>query len=119
MRGKSTSFFKGPERLVLGTTNFAWETAMLNFSLTASRADVRAQDAKGAPTPTSLNIKNNRRRVVSGYDSHGPLFSLTLLLMQAPSRYYMLHKPYGMESQFISPYAGPLLGDLRFSFPEG
>ena len=24
-----------------------------------------------------------------------------------------------MESQFISPHAGPLLGDLSFSFPEG
>lgn len=39
--------------------------------------------------------------------------------MHAPHRYFMIHKPYGMESQFISPYAGPLLGDLSFSFPEG
>lgn len=39
--------------------------------------------------------------------------------MQAPYRYFMLHKPYGTESQFISPYAGPLLGDLPFSFPAG
>jgi len=39
--------------------------------------------------------------------------------MYAPHRYFMLHKPYGMESQFISPHAGPLLGDLSFSFPEG
>lgn len=39
--------------------------------------------------------------------------------MHAPYRYFMLHKPYGMESQFISPYAGPLLGDLHFSFPQG
>ena len=31
----------------------------------------------------------------------------------------MLHKPYGMESQFISPHPGPLLGDLSFSFPAG
>ncbi|HWI93152.1 MAG TPA: pseudouridine synthase [Flavisolibacter sp.] len=31
----------------------------------------------------------------------------------------MLHKPYGMESQFISPHAGPLLGDLSFPFPKG
>jgi 23S rRNA pseudouridine2457 synthase len=38
--------------------------------------------------------------------------------MPAPHRYFMLHKPYGMESQFISPHAGPLLGDLSFSFPE-
>lgn len=39
--------------------------------------------------------------------------------MHAPFRYFMLHKPYGMESQFISPHAGPLLGDLSFSFPPG
>lgn len=39
--------------------------------------------------------------------------------MHAPYRYFMLHKPYGMESQFISPHAGPLLGDLSFSFPAG
>lgn len=36
-----------------------------------------------------------------------------------PHRYFMIHKPYGMESQFISPYEGPLLGDLQFNFPEG
>ena len=34
-------------------------------------------------------------------------------------RYFVLHKPSGMESQFISPHAGPLLGDLSFPFPEG
>ncbi|HZH64494.1 MAG TPA: pseudouridine synthase [Flavisolibacter sp.] len=34
-------------------------------------------------------------------------------------RYFLLNKPYGMESQFVSPYAGPLLGDLSFDFPEG
>jgi 23S rRNA pseudouridine2457 synthase len=39
--------------------------------------------------------------------------------MHVPHRYFMLHKPYGMESQFISPHAGPLLGDLSFSFPPG
>ena len=39
--------------------------------------------------------------------------------MHALYRYFMLHKPYGMESQFISPHAGPLLGDLSFSFPPG
>ena len=39
--------------------------------------------------------------------------------MHAPYRYFILHKPYGMESQFISPHAGPLLGDLNFSFPAG
>ena len=44
---------------------------------------------------------------------------LTLLSMHAPHRYFMLHKPYGMESQFVSPHPGPLIGDLSFSFPEG
>jgi 23S rRNA pseudouridine2457 synthase len=39
--------------------------------------------------------------------------------MHAPYRYFMLHKPYGMESQFVSPHPGPLLGDLSFSFPTG
>lgn len=39
--------------------------------------------------------------------------------MHAPHRYFMLHKPYGMESQFVSPHPGPLLGDLSFSFPAG
>jgi 23S rRNA pseudouridine2457 synthase len=39
--------------------------------------------------------------------------------MHASDRYFMLHKPYGMESQFVSPHAGPLLGDLAFSFPAG
>lgn len=39
--------------------------------------------------------------------------------MHSPYRYFILHKPYGMESQFISPHPGPLLGDLSFSFPTG
>ncbi len=39
--------------------------------------------------------------------------------MLPPHRYFILHKPHGMESQFISPYPGPLLGDLSFHFPEG
>jgi 23S rRNA pseudouridine2457 synthase len=39
--------------------------------------------------------------------------------MHPGHRYFILHKPYGMESQFISPHAGPLLGDLSFSFPAG
>lgn len=39
--------------------------------------------------------------------------------MQLPLRYFMLHKPYGMESQFISPHEGPLLGNLSFHFPPG
>jgi len=39
--------------------------------------------------------------------------------MHAAYRYFMLHKPYGMESQFVSPHPGPLLGDLSFSFPAG
>jgi 23S rRNA pseudouridine2457 synthase len=40
--------------------------------------------------------------------------------MQPPRfRYFILNKPYGMESQFKSPYPGPLLHDLPFNFPEG
>lgn len=31
----------------------------------------------------------------------------------------MIHKPYGMESQFKLNYPAVLLGDLPFSFPEG
>jgi 23S rRNA pseudouridine2457 synthase len=34
-------------------------------------------------------------------------------------RYFVLNKPVGMESQFVSPYEGDLLGDLDFHFPEG
>jgi 23S rRNA pseudouridine2457 synthase len=34
-------------------------------------------------------------------------------------RYFLLNKPVGMESQFISPYPSALLGDLGFEFPEG
>ncbi len=36
-----------------------------------------------------------------------------------PFRYFILNKPYGMESQFISAYPSPLLGDIEFDFPEG
>lgn len=40
--------------------------------------------------------------------------------MQAqPHRYFIVHKPNGMTSQFISSVEEPLLGDLHFSFPEG
>ena len=39
--------------------------------------------------------------------------------MPVSHRYFILHKPYGTESQFISPHEGPLLGDLPFHFPEG
>ena len=53
------------------------------------------------------------------YKKNDSLYFPYIAFMQAPYRYFMLHKPYGMESQFISPYAGPLLGDLSFSFPEG
>jgi 23S rRNA pseudouridine2457 synthase len=37
----------------------------------------------------------------------------------SPHRYFIINKPYGMESQFVSPYPGPLLGDLGFDFPKG
>jgi 23S rRNA pseudouridine2457 synthase len=39
--------------------------------------------------------------------------------MQQAHRYFVIHKPYGMESQFIANYPSPLLGDLDFNFPEG
>ncbi len=34
-------------------------------------------------------------------------------------RYFIIHKPYDMVSQFISPHKVKLLGDLNFDFPEG
>jgi len=34
-------------------------------------------------------------------------------------RYFVVYKPYGMLSQFVSPYDHRLLGDLDFRFPEG
>ena len=37
----------------------------------------------------------------------------------APNRYFILHKPYHMVSQFVSSHAVPLLGDLHFELPPG
>ena len=34
-------------------------------------------------------------------------------------RYFVIHKPYDMVSQFISSHQVRLLGDLNFPFPEG
>jgi len=34
-------------------------------------------------------------------------------------RYFIIHKPYNMVSQFISPDKVGLLGDIDFNFPEG
>jgi 23S rRNA pseudouridine2457 synthase len=42
-----------------------------------------------------------------------------IALMASPHRYFMIHKPYGMESQFKLNHPSFLLGDLQFSFPEG
>jgi 23S rRNA pseudouridine2457 synthase len=41
--------------------------------------------------------------------------------MNAPAahRYFILNKPYGMESQFISPFPNDLLGQIDFDFPVG
>ena len=39
--------------------------------------------------------------------------------MQPSHRYFIVHKPYGMESQFKENFPGALLGDLAFAFPEG
>jgi len=34
-------------------------------------------------------------------------------------RYFIVHKPCGMLSQFVNPLPDHLLGDLAFDFPEG
>jgi len=34
-------------------------------------------------------------------------------------RYFIVHKPWGMLSQFVNPLPDTLLGDLSFQFPEG
>ncbi|HOA39213.1 MAG TPA: pseudouridine synthase [Flavihumibacter sp.] len=34
-------------------------------------------------------------------------------------RYFVLHKPFGMVSQFVSKEAVPLLGEIDFNFPTG
>ena len=34
-------------------------------------------------------------------------------------RYFVIHKPANMVSQFISSHKVRLLGDLNFTFPEG
>lgn len=36
----------------------------------------------------------------------------------ATHRYFILNKPYGMESQFVSPYPNDLLGKIDFPFPK-
>jgi 23S rRNA pseudouridine2457 synthase len=40
-------------------------------------------------------------------------------MMHRPYHYFVLNKPVGMESQFVSPFPGDLLGDLSYTFPEG
>ncbi len=39
--------------------------------------------------------------------------------MENPLRYFLLHKPYDMVSQFVSTHKVRLLGDIDFDFPEG
>ena len=42
------------------------------------------------------------------------------MIPSAPPRYFALHKPYGMLSQFTGGHPGlRMLGDLPFAFPEG
>jgi 23S rRNA pseudouridine2457 synthase len=36
-----------------------------------------------------------------------------------PHRYFIVHKPYNIVSQFVSTHVVGLLGDLDFDFPEG
>jgi 23S rRNA pseudouridine2457 synthase len=38
---------------------------------------------------------------------------------QSVNRYFILHKPFNMVSQFVSTHKVGLLGDLDFEFPEG
>ena len=41
-------------------------------------------------------------------------------MSQTAHRYFAVHKPYGMLSQFVGGHPGfPMLGDLDFDFPEG
>lgn len=39
--------------------------------------------------------------------------------MSEQHRYFLIHKPYKMVSQFVSPDRVRLLGELNFPFPEG
>lgn len=34
-------------------------------------------------------------------------------------RYFVLHKPFNMVSQFVSTHVVNLLGNIKFNFPEG
>ncbi len=40
-------------------------------------------------------------------------------MSQTAHRYFILHKPFSMVSQFISTHRVGLLGDLNFNFPDG
>ncbi len=40
-------------------------------------------------------------------------------MSQQANRYFLVHKPYKMVSQFVSPDKVRLLGDLDYHFPEG
>jgi len=40
-------------------------------------------------------------------------------MSETTHRYFIIHKPFNMVSQFISPDDVNLLGDLDFDFPEG
>jgi 23S rRNA pseudouridine2457 synthase len=39
--------------------------------------------------------------------------------MPNPHRYFIVHKPFNMVSQFVSTHAVRLLGDIDFDFPAG
>lgn len=40
-------------------------------------------------------------------------------MSEPTNRYFVIHKPYKMVSQFVSPDKVHLLGELNFDFPEG
>jgi 23S rRNA pseudouridine2457 synthase len=50
----------------------------------------------------------------------GNFFYTTFIaFMQLKHRYFILHKPYNMVSQFVSSHPVRLLTDINFNFPEG
>ncbi len=49
----------------------------------------------------------------------GDVFLSDLLMSATTHRYFAIHKPYRMVSQFVSPDKVRLLGHLHFDFPEG
>jgi 23S rRNA pseudouridine2457 synthase len=47
------------------------------------------------------------------------LFVLSCRMQKEADRYFVVHKPYDMVSQFVSSHKVRVLGDLGFNFPAG